>query len=65
MTTVESGFGWISEFDEKLEDWIQYSEQLPYFFGADKIDDSDQRKAILHTIIEPMAYKLLRSLVAP
>ena len=34
-------------------------------FAANKISGTDQRKLILLTIIGPMAYKLLKSLVAP
>ena len=44
-------FGRISEFDQKLEDWIQYSEQLQFFLTANKIDDEDQKKVILLTVI--------------
>ena len=38
---------------------------IAVLFAANKINDAYQRKVILLTIIRPMAFKLLRSLVAP
>ena len=37
-------FGRILEFDEKLEDWIQYSKRLEQFFTANDIDDTNKRE---------------------
>ena len=53
------------KFNEKLKDWVQYSETLEHFFPANNIDDANAMRAILLTVIGPKAYKLLRSLVAP
>ena len=43
-------FGQILEFDEKLEDWIQYSQRLEHFFTANDIDDANKKRAILLTV---------------
>ena len=57
--------GRFSGFDEKQEDWIQYTERLQYFFSANEIENDVKKRAILLTVIGPAAYKLLRNLVAP
>ena len=56
-------FGRILEFNEKVEDWIQYTEKLEYF--AKDIGDANKNRAILLIVISPKAYKLLWRLVAP
>ena len=60
-------FSQILEFDEKLEDLIQYSEKLKHFFTANDFNDAKKKRAILLTIIGPKEYNLhvLRTLVAP
>ena len=57
-------FGKIGKFDEKQEEWTQYVERLDHFF-ANEIAKAGKKRAILLTVIGPMAYKLLRNLVAP
>ena len=52
-------FRWYLEFNEKLDDWIQYSERLEYFFTANDIDATNKKTVILLTVIETKAYKLL------
>ena len=37
-------FGRILEFDEELEDWIQYSERLECFFTANDINDANKKE---------------------
>ena len=44
---------------------MPYSKRLQYFFTANKIDNTDQTKVLLLTVVGRMAFKLLRSLVAP
>ena len=58
-------FGRTLDFDEKLEDWIQYSEQLEHFLTANDIDDANKKRVILLTVTGPKVCKLLQSLVAP
>ena len=58
-------FGRILEFDEKLEDRIQYFKRLEQFFSANDNDDGNKKRVILLTVIETKAYKLLQSLLAP
>ena len=60
-----TAFGRILEFDEKLEDWIQYSERLQHFFTANDIDNINKKRATLLTLIGLKTYKLLWTLVAP
>ena len=55
-------FSRILEFNEKLEDWIQYSERLEYFFTANNIDDANEKRAILLTVIGPKAYKATQAI---
>ena len=55
-------FSRILEFNEKLEDWIQYSERLEYFFTANNIDDANKKRAILLTVIGPKAYKATQAI---
>ena len=50
---------WISRFDKKLEDWIQYSEQLEHFFNANNIVDANKKGSGLLTVIRPTACKLV------
>ena len=38
-------FGQILEFDEKLEDWIQYPERLEHLFTANDSDDANKKES--------------------
>ena len=58
-------FGRILECDEKLKDWIQYSNRLEHCFTANEINDANKKRVILFTVIRPKAYKLLQNLIAP
>ena len=58
MTIMATAFDRFLEFDEKLEDWIQYSEQLEHFFTANDIVDANKKRVILLTVIGSMTYKV-------
>ena len=58
-------FGQMCEFDASRDDWTRYSERLSYYFTTNDITDAARKKAILLTVVEPVTYKQLRSLVSP
>ena len=56
------------QYDPEQEEWLQYVERLEQFIKAnDLTGDSkvDKRRATSLSIIGPVPYKLLRSLLAP
>ena len=58
MAITTCTFSRILEFDDKLEDWIQYTKRLEHSFTANNIDDANKKRVILLTVIRPKAYKL-------
>ena len=64
MRIAITPFGWILEFDKKLEHWIPYSERLEHF-SLLSTSMILIKRVILLIVIGPKAYKLLQSLVAP
>ena len=56
-------FGQILEFNEKLEDWIQYFKWLEHLFNANDIGYANKKSVILLTVTGQKAYKLLWTLV--
>ena len=48
MAITTCSFSRILEFDEKLEDWIQYSKTLEHFFTANDIDDGKKESDSPH-----------------
>ena len=57
--------GTISEFSNTQESWITYVERLGQYLAANKIEDADQRRAILLSVCGPATYRLIRNLVSP
>ena len=57
--------GKVNEFDACKEEWPQFEEWLTHFFQANDIDDAEKKRAVLLSVIGPVTYKLLRSLLAP
>lgn len=55
--------GSMPPFDVDSEDWRSYVERLNNYFKANKVDDADQKTAILLTVCGSKAYSLIRSLV--
>ena len=58
-------FGKVEEFDGNREDWTQYVERLRHFFDANGITEADKKRAIFLSVVGPVTYRLLKSLVAP
>ena len=60
--------GKIEQFDPEQEEWPQYVERLEQFFEANDITGEAsvaKRRATLLSVIGPVPYKLLRSLLSP
>ena len=57
--------GTISEFSNTQESWTTYVERLGQYLAANKIEDADQRRAILLSVCGPATYRLIRNLVSP
>ena len=55
----------VDKFDNSREDWPQYEERLGHFFTVNGINEEGQKQVVLLTIIEPLAYIVLRNLVSP
>ena len=58
-------FGRMDEFIAEKEDWEQYTLRLESFFKVNRVQDAEEKKALLFTVIGPVALRLLRSLIAP
>lgn len=65
MATWAGMFGRMDTFNSLKEDWEQYVQKLQYYFTANRVEETHQKKAILLTVVGLMVFKLLRSLVAP
>ena len=57
--------GTISVFSGSQEIWMTYVERLQQYLAANKIEDADQRRAVLLSVCGPATYRLIRSLVSP
>ncbi|KAG8179018.1 hypothetical protein JTE90_011965 [Oedothorax gibbosus] len=57
-------FGKLAEYDQAVETWSEYVERVNCFFDANDVKD-EKKASIFLTIVGPVVYKLLRSLVAP
>ena len=59
--------GKTDQFNPEQEEWPQYVEWLEQFFKASDImgEDKAAKCATFLSVIGPMPYKLLRSLIAP
>ena len=57
--------GTISEFSSSQESWMAYVERLVQYLATNKIEDADQRRAILLSVCGPATYRLIRNLVSP
>jgi hypothetical protein len=57
-------YGRISSFDSTVESWSQYVERVQLYFEANDVP-AEKKKAIFLTLVGPVVYKLLRSLIAP
>ena len=64
MAGMEYLIGQPGVFNPESETWVQYSERVAYFFQANDVAEG-RRKAMLLSLMGPVAYKLLRSLIAP
>ena len=56
--------GSMPPFNPGCEDWRSYVERLDNYFKANKVDDADQKTAILLTVCGSKTYNLVRSLVS-
>ena len=57
--------GIIFEFSSTLESCTAYIECLVQYLAANKIEESDQQRAVLLSICGPAIYRLIRNLVSP
>ena len=57
--------GQLEPFDPQVDDWVIYTERTEQFFVANGITDDAKKVAVLLTVIEGIAYALLRNLLAP
>ena len=58
--------GTISEFFSAQETWAPYIEHLEQYLAANKVEDADQRRAILLSVCGPATYRrLIHNLASP
>ena len=57
--------GQIESYQRDSEDWLQYIEQLKFFFEANGIRDAARKRAAFLSIIGPDTFKTLLSIIAP
>ena len=57
--------GTIVAFSSSQETWTVYVERLEQYFAANKIEDTDQQRAILLSVYGPATYWLICNLVLP
>ena len=57
--------GTIAAFSSSQETWTVYVERLEQYFAANKIEDTDQQRAILLSVCGPATYRLICNLVLP
>ena len=62
---VMATHGAIAESSSSQETWTVYVEHLEQYLMANKIEDADQRRAILLSVCGPATYRLIRNLVSP
>ena len=58
-------YGKIGEYEPDSEDWSQYVERLENFLVANNITSAEKKRVTFLAVIDPSAYMILRSLVAP
>ena len=58
-------YGNIAEFDQALENWEAYMEQMEQYFVANEVTSDTKKKAILLSTCGPSTYSTIRSLTAP
>ena len=58
-------YGNIGEFDQALEKWEAYIEQMEQYFVANDIISDTKKKAILLSTCGPSTYSTIRSLAVP
>ena len=59
--------GKIEQYDPEQEEWTQYMERLQQLFEANNLTGgkkANKRRATFLSVIEPVPYKLLRSILA-
>ena len=57
--------GMLEQFKPNKENWPQYIERLEHFVFANNIVNANKQKSILLSVVVPISYKLLQSLVLP
>ena len=57
--------GTISEFSSTQESWTVCMERLVQYLAANKIEEPDQHRTLLHSICGSATYQLIRNLVSP
>ena len=62
---MASNHGQITEFSGNADDWEAYIEQLESYFVANDITTAAKKRAILLSSCGTVAYKTIRSVVAP
>ncbi|VDI58342.1 Hypothetical predicted protein [Mytilus galloprovincialis] len=62
---IPTNYRRIDEFDDILEDWIQYTEKLNHYFIANNIESMEKQRAILLSACGKKTYKLMGNLSAP
>lgn len=55
----------IDKFQPSVEDWMQYTECLEFFFTANGITIAEKKCATFLAVVYPTTYKLLCSMLAP
>ena len=57
-------FGKLEEFDTAMdEDWIEYIEQIEYYFQVNKITVDETKRAILISAVGGKTYKVMHNLI--
>ena len=62
---LRSFIGSIDPFELTTEEWIQYFKRFQNFHKANKIEDNNQKAALLLKVMGAGTYKLLQNLAAP
>ena len=57
--------GTLVSFDLAVEDWVEYTGWLSYYFTANGITDNAKKRAILISCCGPTTFRLMESLVFP
>ena len=57
--------GTLVSFDPEVEDWVEYTDRLSYYFTANGITDNAKKRAIFISCCGPATFRLMKSLVFP